>query len=313
MIGLALVFVLIVAALSVAAAVALALGDRTLRRRGPRAERTAATVAAVAPVAVALVVVVALLVHGAVAVDHCDAHDHHAHLCLAHGGGWLELAWAVAAVGAAAATVGARATLLALRYLATARAMARLRRVGTRVDDVWVVDSPRTFCFVAGLRRPQIYASTAAWHGLDRDERAAVLAHERGHIAHGDLVRRLGLELALLVAAPLVGAGIVRRWAHATERLRDRDAAQQVGDPEPVARALVRMCRLSTRVATVGFGLSAADEVAGRVDALLADDAPGHRVAAIVGTAALTIVVVVAVIAATHAGPLHHALESLLG
>ena len=158
MIGFALVFFLAVITLSAIAALAVALADPWLRARGPRAERRAVELAASIPVAVAVVLVTALLVRSYAGDDHCGVHDHHAHLCIRHGGAWAQRTWAVLVVAAGAAVVAARLALLLGRHLHGARSVDVLRRVGVRTGDVRLVESPRAFCFVAGVWRPQIYA-----------------------------------------------------------------------------------------------------------------------------------------------------------
>ncbi len=314
MIGFTLVFALTVVALSAVAVVAVQLAGGALRRRGAHAERRAVELAAVLPVALGGALVTSLVVHGYIGEDHCGVHDHHAHLCVAHGGAWAQVPWIVAMVAATAAALLARLAILVSQHARTARAVAALRRVSAAVGGVRVVDSPRAFCFVAGVWRPEIYASTAAWQGLADDERAAVLAHERGHVAHHDLRRRLGVEMLLAFAAPLLGALLVRRWARATERLRDHDAVAVVGDPDPVARAMVRLCRLDREAATPGFAFAArGDELAERVEALLAGEPTGVRAARVLGVALAIVALGAVALIASQAEPLHHALETLLG
>jgi Zn-dependent protease with chaperone function len=314
MAGFALVFVVLVVALSALASTVLAACDGALRRRGPHAERRAVVLAALAPVALAAAVLAALVGHSLLATDHCLAHDHHAHLCVAHGGAWLERPWVVAVLALALAGVAARLAVLGARVARASASIARLRRLSVPAGDVRLVDSPHAFCFVAGLRRPSIYASTTAWHGLADDERAAMIAHERGHVVHRDVGRRFALDLVLALAAPLAGGPLARRWSHATERLRDADAAAALGDPDPVARALLHVCRLERGVARPGLGFTARGRLlADRIEALLSA-APDGRPAA----RHLSIVVLVGlgglvVLAAGLAGPLHHAFETLLG
>ncbi|MEI2724007.1 MAG: hypothetical protein V9H26_10855 [Verrucomicrobiota bacterium] len=104
------------------------------------------------PIAGALVVA-ALALHWATTIDHCEAHDHHAHLCVAHGGAWLARPWAVAVTGRRG---GRHRAGGAARGDAGRRAGARADAGGGAavVDDVRVVESPRRFCFVAGMQRP---------------------------------------------------------------------------------------------------------------------------------------------------------------
>jgi hypothetical protein len=314
MAGFALVFVVLVVVLSALASAVVALCDGMLRQRGPYAERRAVALAALGPVVLACGIVAALLAHSYLATDHCLEHGHHAHLCVAHGGAWLDRPWVVAALAVAVAVVVARLLALGARVARASSSIARLRRLSVANGDVRIVESPHAFCFVAGLRNPTIYASTTAWFGLAEDERAAMVAHERGHVAHHDVSRRFGLDLLLAVAAPLAAGSLTARWSHATERLRDADAAAAVGDPDPVARAMLRLCRLERSAAAPGLGFVGRGRLlTERVEALLAA-APGGEPSARV----LSLVVVVGLaglvaLAAGLAGPLHHAFETLLG
>jgi Zn-dependent protease with chaperone function len=314
MAGFALVFVVLVAALSGLASVAVVLAGGALRRHGPHAERRAVELAAAAPVALALAVVTALLAQSYLGVDHCLDHDHHAHLCVVHGNAWLERPWVVAAIAVAASVVAVRLLLLVGRAARAAGSIARLRALGVAAGDVRVVDSPHAFCFVAGLRRPAIYASTTAWHGLADDERAAMLAHERGHVVHRDIRRRLGLDLLLAFAAPFVGDALTRRWSHATERMRDAEAAAVMGDPDPVARAMLRLCRLERSASPPGMAFTGRGSLlAERIEALLGGGPSGTRAARLLSVSFVVGLAGLVVLAAGLAEPLHHALETLLG
>ncbi|MBK7076976.1 MAG: M48 family metalloprotease [Myxococcales bacterium] len=311
-VGFGVVFLLVVVAASALGCAVVAVGGRALAARGPVAERRAAALAAVVPPIAGVLVVAALALHSATTIDHCEAHDHHAHLCVAHGGAWLARPWAVAVAAAATVVTIGRAALL-LATLVGARARVRtLAAVAEVVDDVRVVDSPRRFCFVAGVRRPAIYASTAALRALADDERAAMLAHERAHVRARDLLWRRALEVATLVAAPLAPGFLARRWDDATERLRDRDAARAT-DPAAVAHALIAMCRGEAAWAASMNYAPPVHALTRRVEAVLAtpDDEPrGARRLAIVA-AALGAAVIVALVA--FVDPIHHALETLLG
>ncbi len=314
LIGFALVFALTAWTTAAVVVVAMRAAGGATRRLGAAAERRVAALAAALPVLIATTVVTTLVIRSIVGDDHCPAHDHHAHLCLAHGAAWATRPWAVALVVGAAALIVVRLALLASALLRGRRAVGRLRSASTALGDVRLVESDQAFCFVAGLGRPQIYTSRAAWHGLDEAEREAMLAHERGHVRHRDLAWRAALEVVSAFAAPLTPSPWLARWEHATERLRDREAADVVGSPETVASAMVRMCRLGASIPTGATGFTprpgALDD---RVEALLADRPRGDRAAHTLGALGLAGFGALVVAIATHADPLHHALESLLG
>jgi Zn-dependent protease with chaperone function len=313
LVGFAVVFLLVALSVSATLAALLAIGAPWLRRLGPAAERRAAELAALVPVILAVTVVGVLALQAAAGADHCPVHGHHAHLCFRHGGAWLEVPWAVAILAAGAVVVLGRLVVLVATL---ARAGARVRAlaaVSRRAGDVQLVDSPRPFCFVAGLRRPTIYASTAAYGGLSLDEREAMLAHERAHVRGRDVARRALLELLTIAAAPLVPGFLHGRWEAANERWRDANAAHAAG-ADAVARALVQMCRIgAVRVAGAAFGTGQDRGLGGRIEAVL-DEAPtGERAASRLAMATLAMTATAAVTAAAVADPLHHALETLLG
>jgi len=315
LVGFALVFILTAWTVSLLVSLTFgAIGSR-LRRLGPAAERRITALAAALPLLLGATVVVTLVIRSIAGHDHCPAHDHHAHLCIAHGAAWMEQPWAVALVAAAATIVLARLAILGGALLRGRHAVTQVRDASTRLGEIRLVDSHRPFCFVAGLRRPEIYVSTAAWHGLDADEREAMLAHERGHVRHHDLAWRSLLEVVTAFGAPLTPGPLLTRWEHATERLRDDDAADALGAPEAVAGAMVHLCRLgasSAGTAAVGF-TPMPGALRDRVEALLSGQPRGDRAGTAIALSWLVLVVAVAIAIATHAEPLHHALESLLG
>jgi len=316
LIGFAMVFILVCGVLSAMLTCGFALTQRRLAQLGPAAERRVAELAASVPVLLALAVVTVLVVRTQLAVDHCSTHDHHAHLCIEHGNAWAQRPWIVASVAAAMMMIVGRLSVLGGVLLRGCIAVARLRRVSRIEGDVRLVESARPFCFVAGLHRPEIYASTAAWEGLDDDERDAMLAHERAHVQGRDLARRILLELLASFAAPLAPRFLHRSWKHATERLRDAQAASVVGAPGVVARAMVRMCRLGAGHIVPGLAAFPAGDgraLAERVQALLAEQPTGEQAARTLGITMSAASVAIGLAALALAEPLHHLLETLLG
>jgi Zn-dependent protease with chaperone function len=316
LIGFALVFLLACGVLSAVLSASLALARPWLARLGPAAERRAAEIAASVPIVLALVVVAVLVARARFMPDHCTAHDHHAHLCLEHGSGWAQLPWVVAFVAAGTTLIAARLAVLGGVLLHGHVAVARLRRLSRSAGDVRMVESPRAFCFVAGLHRSEIYVSTAAWNGLGQDERDAMLAHERAHVRGRDLARRVALELLTCFAAPFAPRSLRGSWERATERLRDTQAAIAVGAPDAVARAIVRLSRLGAGRMVAGVAAFPADggrALAERVQSLLAEQPAGEQAAGRLGLAMAGASMALGLAALTHAEPLHHLLETLLG
>lgn len=314
LLGFALVFVTVSWTLSAVGAIVLARVRSRLARVGPMAERRAAEAVAVVPILLAAVSVAILLAQSTVGVDHCEAHSHHAHLCLVHGTEWLDRAWVVSTLAGIGAVVAVRLALLVTAAIRGAWSIAQLRALGTELGEVCVVDSDRGFCFVAGHRHPTIFVSSRAWSSLDAAERRALVAHETAHVRQGDLRRRIWLESLLAFAAPFVAGRVRAIWMTATERLCDARAVEETGEPEAVASAMVSLCRLNVTRPAGAFGFTpAAEELAYRVQAVLSGAPIGDRAARVLRRSVAVMVLVVIGAAAFGAEPLHHAFETLLG
>jgi Zn-dependent protease with chaperone function len=309
--GFALVFVVTVVTMSAAAALVLSAARTWLQRLGPLAQRRAAETAALMPIVIAAVVVLALVVQATFGVDHCPTHDGHAHLCFAHGARWIEQTWVVVALAIAASTVAGRAVIMTATYLRGLHGVRSLYRLSRAAGDVRIVESDRAFCFVT---RRGVFVSSRVWSTLPDDERAALIAHEHGHLRHGDLRTRFLLEGLLLLAAPLVADRVRSVWLRASERLCDAHAASVVGEPETVARAMISMCRLGSTQPVPGFAFTpTAAELAARIEAVLAGGPLGHRAATVLARSALGCGLVLAIASVLAAEPIHHAFETLLG
>jgi Zn-dependent protease with chaperone function len=179
-----------------------------------------------------------------------------------------------------------------------------------------VVALGRPVALLHGWLRPTLVVDRGLWQVLSGGERAAVLAHEQGHLARRD-PQVLMLLRALLVLAPRACAErAARRWLHRAERCADREAARLIGDPVVVADALIRCARLGSAAPPLAVAWTGGD-VAQRVQALVEGDpvgagAPAPRAKPDVGPtdAALLVFLVAAALAATPW--VHHPMEHLL-
>lgn len=316
-IGFALAFLLVTwsASLLVCGLVLAARGP--LSRRGPATERAAARAALVLAPLVGLVIVLATGAHSLTAlwpgaVDHCAQHGHHPHLCWVHGAGWAGDPLGVVPLAMFAAYFLVRVAQRAAARWSAARALEQIARVA-RPDPggVLIAPSDRIFCFAAGAARPRVYVSSAAWAALREDERRAVVAHERAHLAQGDLSAGSWLGVLALVGAPIVAQRVLGLWRGATERLCDLRAADEV-DATTVASALVALTRAGG-AAPAGLAFASPAGVVERVEALLAGVPAGTAAARRVTLGLSFLVTSLAALAALFADPLHHALETLLG
>jgi len=309
--GFALVFVITTWTMSAFGVLGLATARPWLQRLGPMAERRAAGAVAIVPIVLGVLAVAALLLQSMTGVDHCQVHGHHAHLCVAHGAQWIDRTWVVVTLAGVAATMLARMVIVAASFVRGARSIRVLHRLSRDAGTVRLVESERAFCFVA---RPGIYVSSRVWSSLSEGERAALVAHEAAHVRQGDLRKRAVLEALLVFAAPLVGDRVRSAWLQASERLCDAHAAAVTGEPETVASAMVSMCRLHTARPAPSFGFTpTADELAGRVHAVLADGPLGERAAIVFARIVVISCIVLAIVGVLAAEPIHHAFETLLG
>jgi beta-lactamase regulating signal transducer with metallopeptidase domain len=307
-IGFAVLATVLVTTSSLVATAVFALARKQLRAAGPAREKNAAAWALIAPLAVSAVVVTLIALRGSGAVDHCEGHAHHAHFCLVHGAAWLARPWAVAIAVVATVTLLLRSATVAWRRIVAARAIAQVRRVAAARDGVRIALSDRVFCFVAGLRHPEVYVSSCTWNALADDERLAVVAHEREHARHGDLWMAAIVDVAASLAAPLAGAWLRDRWTDASERLCDAAAADATS-PESVARALVNVCRAGSLLPMASGFPASASAVENRVRAVLAGSSPGRKL----GWRAWAMLATTLVAVCIFATELHHVLETLLG
>ncbi|MFI5897755.1 M56 family metallopeptidase [Actinoplanes sp. NPDC051513] len=120
-------------------------------------------------------------------------------------------------------------------------AARRLRNAGPAAGDVIVADwaEPLAVAVPGRPGRPgEILLTTGMLRVLDAEERRAVLAHERAHLAHRHHMAVL-LTSAAAAVNPLLRPAreavtyLVERWA-------DEEAATGVGDRDLVARAVAR-------------------------------------------------------------------------
>jgi Zn-dependent protease with chaperone function len=246
--------------------------------------------------------------------DHCFTHGHHHHhLCLLHPPhatgdpriwvlsvgllvpamlAWLGCAWR-----------GLSLRRLARTLIATSRKTSQFEHAGV---DVRVLDSDEPLALTVGFRVPTILVSSGLLTRASRSTLEVVLAHERAHVQRNDsrlawLDRFAAALLPHAAAAPLL-----EQLALAREQFCDTAAAQHVGDPLLVARALTEVARLGMREPGVGVGVGmGSGALEARVLHLLEPPAPTRR-------AWLWPAVLLATLVLAGAGPLHGVVEHLI-
>jgi Zn-dependent protease with chaperone function len=130
-----------------------------------------------------------------------------------------------------------------VRQIRAARALERRLPVVDALPGIHgghVLADAGVHAFCLGWLRPRVYVSRGALEVLNRDERAAVLAHELHHARRRDPLR---LAVAGALAEGLFFLPIVRRvadrYAALAELAADEAAVRGVGDPAPLASALL--------------------------------------------------------------------------
>ena len=139
---------------------------------------------------------------------------------------------------------------------ATARLMVVLRRSAIRLplatwhQFAWVVRQPYPVVAVVGTLRPELFIARQVITRCTREEMAAILAHERAHIAsHDNLVQLLfaltpGARVLRRIALPLEVA-----WRVTTEEAADQSSGQVAGHLE-LASALIKLTRMSPPISS---------------------------------------------------------------
>ncbi len=99
---------------------------------------------------------------------------------------------------------------------------------------------------VVGAFRPRLFIADYLFDSLSRDELSAAIAHEGGHLAARDNLKRALLRVCrnALIIAPC-GRSLDRAWAEAAELAADEHAARNGGSAAlDLAAALIKIARL---------------------------------------------------------------------
>ena len=258
------------------------LAERRLRRAAPPARARSLFAIALAPAAAGLAAVAAIVLPAWLAREPRGAAEPAG-----------PVLWALALAGAAMVLVRVGSALRLARR--TARIVGSWTRDGRPLGGLPLpatrFEHPLPVAALVGLLRPRLVVADRLVAALDDSELQAVAAHEIGHAAARDNLRRLALAASPDVLAWLpAGARLRREFAQAAEAAADRRALERVR-PETLARALLKTAalvpvgqRLELQVAAfdgaepladrvralVGAEVGAVDDVSGRAFALAA-------------------------------------------
>ncbi|MEU3344698.1 M56 family metallopeptidase [Streptomyces sp. NPDC006700] len=153
---------------------------------------------------------------------------------------------------------------------------ARRALTGLRGAPVVVLPDSAPYAYALPGSRDRIVVTTALLNGLTADERRALFAHERAHLAARHHRHLLTVHLAAC-ANPLLRP-LRSAVVYTAERWADEEAARAVGDRRVVARAVGKAALLSSGAPAPHLAAVAGGPVPRRVAALLAPPpADRHR------------------------------------
>jgi hypothetical protein len=296
--------------LSGVAHIALPWLDRLAMRIAPRHRvRLWLGVAALPTLVGLLAVTASFLPAVGIGHDHCLAHGpHHPHLCPHHMGAAPGIALVLIAVLLAERVAHVLAELIRSLHLSRATS-GTLAEASELHDGVLVFPSDEPQAFVLGTLRPRVHISRGLL-ALGRDIVAAVVAHERVHARHRDLLWRALCPVFAVGHLPATTTAIRARLAAAQEMAADEEAADAM--PEEgrlkIAEALVMLAKLA-RTPSPAISFTHGD-LQSRVRALL--DGRRHHPRWPARLLLATLLLVPALVGASH-DFIHHGLETLLG
>lgn len=270
--GLAAFFAANTAGALVAALLWRALRGVALRRLSPGARADLIFALRTVPTVLALAVVTTLLVPSYFAYEPAETGEEVS--------AKLALLALLAAAGFALAAWRCAASLLATRRVRCGlmRRAAPLNLRGLRLR-AFRVEHGLPIVAVVGFVRPRLFVASRLFDALGEDEMAAALAHELGHVAARDNLKRTLMRLCRdVLPVPVFARTFERAWSVESESAADEFAARTGGEQSAIslASALVKIARLmpnahhaheATRAASFFVGDCA--DVAARVDRLL--------------------------------------------
>jgi hypothetical protein len=143
-----------------------------------------------------------------------------------------------------------------LRGIATHRATANLTsdwlKQGTQIDigginiEAYRIDHQFPLIGIVGFLRPRLFIATQVLECLTPEEISAAIAHENGHLAARDNLKR-GLLQACRDALLIIPSGrlLDKSWSEASEEAADENAARQGNAVAlDLASALVKIARI---------------------------------------------------------------------
>lgn len=163
-------------------------------------------------------------------------------------------------------------------WLATRSLLKDWMAASTRIEleaisvPTYVLDHSFPIIAVVGALRPRLFIANQVLESLTREELAAAIAHEYGHLAAGDNFKRsvMRVSRAALLLIPC-GRSLDRAWSDASESAADEYAAQKSSLVAlNLASALVRIARMIPK--------GQQQIMPAAVSAFLSEESPGVKV-----------------------------------
>ena len=167
------------------------------------------------------------------------------------------------------------------------------RQVGWRTAQLFTSSSYSGVPFTGGLLRPYVVLPQRVAAVLSADEREAVVQHELGHVAHGDIALLVPLDFLSDLFWYVPGIGMLLTRIRALLEYRADDAALSAGvRPQSLVSALLAVAELSlAEAAPQALAMSGGGPLLrARVQRLLAVQ-PARRVPGRVATVARVLVI----------------------
>ena len=179
--------------------------------------------------------------------------SHHAywwHACLWHPMERAEEPWlwiALVVLLLALGSLSLRAAIGLWRGQRQLRTLIALSRGAEDRGDVIIVDSQSPLAIAVGLLGGRFMLSRGLVDALTPPQLEAVIAHERTHLHHRDVLRHLFARACSLLHLPGTRRQLLDQLSLAVEQRCDDAAAQHIGSPLLVAETLLVVERLHPR------------------------------------------------------------------
>ena len=201
----------------------------------------------------------------------------------------------------------------AARHLNTLKSITHLSQKKTGHErtrrDIIVLESQTPTAFAAGLVNSKCYITTGLIEQVSKTELDIIIAHERAHIRHRDVQKKLLFTLFASLYPKPVARRLNRLFSVAMEQLADAHVCQSHCAFD-IAETLLKAARaqqVSTRTNSLLVNYVSADDVDIRVRALIAP----QTFRSLPWAYCLLLMVLITLLSSVAVDALHHLIEAL--